>query len=90
MSEKASEWFGMRVTPSQKKKIRRLAEQKGLTQKEAVMVAINRELTENGDGEAQPASALDRISDLVGVEAESDAPSDLSTNPEHMEGYGRD
>lgn len=90
MSEKASEWFGMRVTPSQKEKVERLAEHKGLTQKEAVMDAIERELTENGDVRVQSESALDQISELVGGEADSDVPSDLSTNPEHMEDYGRD
>ncbi len=90
MSEKATEWFGMRVTPSQKEKMERLAERKGLTQKAAVLEAVERELTENGDGEAQPGSALEQIADLVGVEPDSDAPTDLSTNPEHMEGYGRD
>jgi hypothetical protein len=89
MSEKATEWFGMRVTPSQKEKIERLAERKGLTQKAAVLEAVERELTENGDSEAQPGSALDQISDLVGVEPDSDAPTDLSTNPEHLKGQGK-
>jgi hypothetical protein len=90
MSEKATEWFGMRVTPSQKEKIERLAERKGLSQKAAVLEAVERELTENGDGAAQPGSALDQIADLVGVEPDSDVPTDLSTNPEHMEDYGSD
>lgn len=46
MSEKATEWFGMRVTPSQKQKIERLAERKGLTQKAAVLEAVEPALTE--------------------------------------------
>jgi hypothetical protein len=90
MAEKATEWFGMRVTPSQKEKIEQLAERKGLTQKAAVLEAVERELAENGDRETQSGSALDQVSDLVGVEADSDAPTDLSTNPEHMEDYGKD
>lgn len=90
MTEQATEWFGMRVTPTQKEKIRRLAEQEGTTQKAAVLKAVERELSEADGVEAQPGSALEQIADLVGVEPDSDAPIDLSTNPEHMEDYGKD
>ena len=90
MSENATEWFGMRVTPTQKEKIKRLAERRGTTQKAAVLEAVERELAEDGAEEAQPESALEQIADLVGVEADSDAPTDLSTNPKHMEDYGKD
>lgn len=31
MAEQATEWFGMRVTPTQKEKIERLAEREGTT-----------------------------------------------------------
>ena len=90
MSENATEWFGMRVTPTQKEKIKRLAERRGTTQKAAVLEAVERKLAEDGAEEAQPESALEQIADLVGVEADSDAPTDLSTNPKHMEDYGKD
>ena len=90
MSENATEWFGMRVTPTQKEQIKRLAERRGTTQKAAVLEAVERELAEDGAEEAQPESALEQIADLVGVEADSDAPTDLSTNPKHMEDYGKD
>ena len=90
MPENATEWFGMRVTPTQKEKIKRLAERRGTTQKAAVLEAVERELAEDGAEEAQPESALEQIADLVGVEADSDAPTDLSTNPKHMEDYGKD
>ncbi|MFB6230597.1 MAG: hypothetical protein ABEL04_05515 [Salinibacter sp.] len=90
MPEKATEWFGMRVTPSQKEKIERLAEREGTTQKAAVRKAVERELVENGAEEPQSGSALEQIDDLVGVEPDSDAPTDLSTNPKHMEDYGTD
>ena len=103
MSEKATEWFGMRVTPTQKQKIKRLAEQKDTTQKAAVLNAVERELAENG-AEEKSSSALEPIEDLIGVEAEQgsvlaqtedlcgsvDGPEDLSTNPKHMEDYGKD
>ena len=42
MSENATEWFGMRVTPIQKEKIERLADREGTTLKDAV----ERELAE--------------------------------------------
>ena len=90
MSENATEWFGMRVTPTQKEKIKRLAECQGTTQKAAVLEAVERKLAEDGAEEAKPESALEQIADLVGVEADSDAPTDLSTNPKHMEDYGKD
>lgn len=90
MSENATEWFGMRVTPTQKEKIKRLAERRGTTQKAAVLEAVERKLAEDGAEEAQPESALEQIADLVGVEADSDTPTDLSTNPKHMEDYGKD
>jgi hypothetical protein len=36
MAENATEWFGMRVTPTQKEKIKRLAEREDTTLKTAV------------------------------------------------------
>jgi len=89
MAENATEWFGMRVTPAQKTKIKRLAEKRGATQKDAVLEAIEQALAEM-DVDKQSGSALDQMSDLVGTEPDSDAPTDLSTNPDHMEDYGRD
>ena len=48
MSENATEWFGMRVTPTQKEQIKRLAERRGTTQKAAVLEAVERKLAEDG------------------------------------------
>jgi hypothetical protein len=87
MSEQATERFEMRVTPSQKEKIRRLAQRKGLTQKAAVLEAVERELTENGDSETSSGSVLEMTEDLCGS---VEGPEDLSTNPKHMEDYGND
>lgn len=91
MGQQATKWFGMRVTPSEKAKIEQLAERTGRTQKEAVLRAVERELAEEQEEiEPQPGSALELVADLVGVEPDSDAPTDLSTNPKHMERYGKD
>jgi hypothetical protein len=89
MAENATEWFGMRVTPTQKEKIKRLAEREDTTQKAAVLNAVDRQLAGDSTEEDTP-SALEQIADLVGVEPDSDAPTDLSTNPEHMADYGKD
>ncbi len=87
MSQRATKWFGMRLTPAQKAKIECLAEQKRTTQKPAVMAPVEGELAEGGAVEAQPGSVLALTADLCGS---LDGPGDLSTNPKHMEDYGKD
>lgn len=92
MSQQATESFKMRLTPAQKAKIKRLAERKGSTQKEAVLAAVERELAADTDEEAdaiepQPGSVLELAQDLCGS---VEGPSDLSTNPKYMEDYGKD
>lgn len=86
---KNEKWFGMRLTPAQKRRIERLAEQKGATQKDAVLEAVKRELekTEEEEAiEARPGSFLEDIEDLAGA---IDGPSDLSTNPEYLDDLGK-
>lgn len=87
MVEKATKWFGMRLTPSQKEKIERLAAQKGITQKAAVLEAVERALNGNEEIEPEPGSVLALTEDLCGS---VEGPGDVSTNPEHMEDYGKD
>lgn len=78
------------VSPDQKQEIERLAERKGLSPEAVVRAAIDHELettSPNGNEEDDPSgSFLDGIEHLVGS---VDGPSDLSSNPDHMEGYGR-
>ncbi len=86
MSEaKKVKWFGMKLKPEEKKKIERLAERKGVSQKEAVMEAVNKEAEEEPIV-AEPGSFLDRNRDLFGA---GKGPGDLSTNPKYMKGYGK-
>lgn len=78
----------MRVTPSEKAKIERLAEQQGSTQKDAVLRAVERELEDKEEEiEAQPGSVFELTKDLCGS---VEGPGDLSTNPKYMEDYGKD
>lgn len=85
MTEKDYVWFGMKVTPEEKQKIKKLAERRGTSQKAAVLEAVERELAEEDLPEAQPGSFLEGIEDLVGS---VEGPPDLSTNPKYMEGFG--
>jgi predicted transcriptional regulator len=80
------------VTPAQKRRLEQRADETGQSLKAVVAAAIDREFSpsqskgsEEG-GAVQEGSFLDGIEHLVGS---VDGPSDLSTNPKHMEGYGR-
>ncbi|MDR9417339.1 hypothetical protein [Gracilimonas sp.] len=79
-------WFGMKLTPEEKAKIKMLAERKGVSQKEAVMSLVNEEIVEYRV-EPTPGSLLDRAKHLVGS---VEGPGDLSTNPKYMEDFGKD
>ncbi|MAO64568.1 MAG: hypothetical protein CL666_06185 [Balneola sp.] len=90
MSEKNKKdivWFGMKLTPEEKAKIKMLAKKKGVSQKEVIMSLVNEEVVEY-EVEAKPGSLLDRMQHLVGIV--EDGPTDLSTNPKYMEDFGKD
>ncbi len=82
--KKEIEWFGMKLTPEEKAKIKRLAERRGVSQKEAVMDLVNEEMIAY-QVEAEPGSILEKMESYVGV---IEGPGDLSTNPKYLEGYG--
>lgn len=82
-------WFGMKVTPEQKQKIKRLAERQGLSAKEAVIKLVEEALAREQGApalEVRPGSFLDGIEDIVGA---GEGPPDLATNPKYMEGLGQ-
>jgi hypothetical protein len=80
------EWFGMKLTPAQKDKIRRLAKRQGVSQKRAVMDLVDEAVEEEPIEEAPKGSFLEGIEHLSGS---VHGPGDLSTNPKYMEGFGR-
>ncbi|PSQ99682.1 MAG: hypothetical protein BRD48_03395 [Bacteroidetes bacterium QS_9_68_14] len=93
MAQQATEWFGMRLTPDQKAQIERLAEQRDSTQKDAVMRLVEQAVADEKEKEpieAEPGSILDLAGDLIGSIDDPNGPTDLSTNPKHMEDYGKD
>ena len=82
-------WFGMKVTPEQKQKIKRLAQRQGLSAKEAVIKLVEEALAREqrpAPLEVRPGSFLDDIEDSVGT---CEGPEDLATNPKYMDGFGR-
>lgn len=78
-------WFGMKLPPDQKEKIRKLARRRGVSQKKAVMDLVEKEIEEEPI-EADPGSFLEGIDHLAGL---IEGPGDLSTNPKYMEEYGQ-
>lgn len=78
-------WFGMKLTPDQRARIKRLAEAEGTTAKEAVLRLVDAALEEREQG-PRPGSFLDGIEHLVGSVS---GPRDLSSNPDHMRAFGR-
>ncbi len=79
-------WFGMKLTPEQKGKIKKLADKKGVSQKKAVLELIEKELQKESPVPS-PGSFLEQNNDLWG--AGRSGLHDLSVNPKHFEGFGR-
>ena len=88
MPETTEKWFGMRLTAAQKARIERLAEHKGVTQKDAVLAAVDRELSEAEEEEVeeQQGSFMEGIEDLGGS---VEGPEDPSTNPKYLDDLGQ-
>lgn len=84
-TKKKTVWFGMKLTPEQKEKIKLLARRRGVSQKQAVMDLVEQQASQFPD--AAPENTF-----LKGVEHLSGSvsgPSDLSTNPDYMDKFGR-
>lgn len=77
-------WFGMKLTPEEKKKIELLAEKKGVSQKEMILSLVEEEMLEYRIT-PQTGSLLDQAQHLFGV---FEGPGDLSVNPKYLEGLG--
>lgn len=78
-------WFGMKLTPEQKRRIKYLAEREGTSAKEAVLRLVEQALADE-ELEAPEGSFLSGIEHLIGS---VEGPSDLSTNRKYMEGFGQ-
>jgi hypothetical protein len=82
--------FGMRLAPHERRQIERLAEARRTTMKDAVLGAVRRQLADlaaqgASDEPFVPAGRLKGAEHLIGC---FEGPTDLSTNPDHLEGFG--
>lgn len=84
-TKKSTVWFGMKLTPEQKEKIKELARRRGVSQKKAVLDLVEKE-TKESPKTAPKGSFLDGIEHLFGSVS---GPGDLSTNPKYLEEFGR-
>lgn len=83
---KKTKWFGMKLTPEQKEKIRKLAKQRGTNQKEAVMQLVD-EAVQEEEIEPTPGSFYDKHQDSCGM---FEGPRDWASNPKkYMKGFGK-
>ncbi len=76
----------MRLTPEQKRKIERLAQRKGTSQKKAVMALVEDAVEDEEPIVPRPGSFLDKYRDIIGS---CEDPSDLLRDPDRMKGYGQ-
>lgn len=83
--KKKTVWFGMKLTPEEKQKIKLLARRKGVSQKQAVMDLVEEQTNKLPDA-APEQSFLHNIEHLSGS---VEGPDDLSTNPDYMNSFGR-
>ena len=78
-------WYGMKLTPEEKRQIQELADIQGITQKEAVMNAVREGVTAY-KATPKKGSLHQRMEHLIG---KADGPEDLSFNDQHLEDFGR-
>jgi len=83
--KKKTVWFGMKLTPKQKDKIRILARRRGVSQKQAVLDLVEKEIKDK-PLKAKPGSLLAVNRDLYGA---GKGPGDVSTNPTYLEEFGK-
>ena len=88
MAESKLVWFGMKLTPEQKQKIKRLAQREGTTAKDALLRLVDQALMAESPL-PEPGSFLEAVQDLVGSVGTEEGPVDLASNPAHMRGFGR-
>lgn len=77
--------LSVKVPEALDRKITAVLKRRGMKKSDVVREALERYLDETH--EVRGGSFLDLAGDLVGCV--KDAPADLSSNPKHMDGYGR-
>jgi len=85
MAKSKTVWFGMKLTPAQKQKIKDLARRDGTSAKETVVRLVEKAIAQDTI-DAPAESFLSGIEQIIGS---VEGPSDLASNPKHMKGFGR-
>jgi hypothetical protein len=77
--------ISLKVAENLHRKLERTARERGQSKSEVMRAALEQFLN-GGQAPGRPQSVLDLAGDLVGS---AEGPTDLSTNPKYMEGYGQ-
>ncbi len=85
-TKKKPVWFGMKLTPAEKKRIKRIARAKGVSQKEAIMNLVDASAAELEKDKAAGSlkTSLEKYCGVV-----DQAPADLSGNKNYLDDYGQ-
>lgn len=87
MSEKDTiVWFGMKVSPEEKKRIKKLAELQGVNQKEAVLQAVEEKIA-SYEVAPKSGSLLDKLKPFAGIVKNTEG--DRATNKAYLKDYGK-
>lgn len=87
MSKKESiVWFGMKVSPEEKNRIKKLAVLQGTNQKEAVLRAVEEKIASYEIHSSQD-SLLEKLKSFAGIV--NDTEGDRSTNKAYLSDYGK-
>lgn len=76
--------ISLKIPGSLAERLSAAAEQSGRTKSEILREALDQYLTDSA--ESDPVSFASLASDLIGC---TEGPEDLSSNPDHLEGYGK-
>lgn len=84
-TKKKTVWFGMKLTPEQKDKIKQLAIRRGVSQKQVVMDLVDQQTNQL----TEPAPKNSFLNGIEYLSGSVEGPKDLSTNPDYMDNFGK-
>jgi len=84
-TKKKTVWFGMKLTPEQKEKIKQLARRRGVSQNQVVMDLVDQKTNQL----TEPAPKNSFLNGIEYLSGSVEGPRDLSTNPDYMDNFGK-
>lgn len=82
---KKTEWFGMKVSPEEKRKIKDLAKRRRMSQSELILSLVEQNFVEQNEL-SEGNQLFDLIGEFIGV---GEGPPDASTNSKYFDEYGK-